>query len=165
LKASEIIITASAGKHALCKELGADHCIDYKAQNFEESVKEITNGKGVDVVIDFLAASYFQKNINSLSLDGRMVLLALMGGIKVEELNIANILIKRLKIMGSTLRSRSLDYKIQLTKDFTDFALPLFEQKQMVPVIDSIYNWKEVSLAHEYMEANKNKGKIILEVS
>jgi len=164
LGAKQIIITASAGKHQLCKDLGADFTIDYKTQNFEEEVAKITDGKGVDVIIDFLAAPYFQKNINSLNFDGRMVMLALMGGWKVEELILANILRKRLHIMGSTLRARTLEYKIGLTKDFSDYALAKFESGELQPVIDSVFDWKDVADAHRLMESNKNSGKIILKV-
>ncbi|MFK8005576.1 MAG: NAD(P)H-quinone oxidoreductase [Saprospiraceae bacterium] len=164
LGAREIIVTASAGKHQICKDLGADFTIDYKTQNFEEEVSKITNGEGVDVIIDFLAAPYFQKNINSLNFDGRMVMLALMGGWKVEELILANILRKRLHIMGSTLRARTLDYKIGLTKDFSDYALAKFTTGELKPVIDSIFDWKEVADAHRLMESNGNSGKIVLRV-
>lgn len=163
--ASQIIVTASKGKHETCSGLGANACIDYKVENFEKVSGDLTEGKGVDVIIDFLAASYFQQNINSLNYDGRMIMLALMGGIKIENLNVANILKKRLRIIGSTLRARSLEYKIQLTKDFSEFALPLFQSGELKPVIDSIYNWNNVAEAHRYMESNKNKGKIILEIS
>lgn len=164
LGAKQIIVTASAGKHQICRDLGADFTIDYKTQNFEEEVANITDGEGVDVIIDFLAAPYFQKNLNSLNFDGRMVMLALMGGWKVEELILANILRKRLHIMGSTLRARTLEYKIGLTKDFSDYALTKFESGELQPVIDSVYNWKEVEDAHRLMELNKNSGKIILKV-
>lgn len=164
LGAKEIIVTASAGKHQICKDLGADFTIDYKTQNFEEEVLKITNGEGVDVIIDFLAAPYFQKNINSMNFDGRMVMLAVMGGWKVEELVLINILKKRLHIMGSTLRTRTLEYKIGLTKDFIDYALPKFESGELQPVIDSVYNWKDVADAHRLMESNGNSGKIILQV-
>ena len=160
----DIIVTASAGKHVTCLNLGATLAIDYKTQNFETVIKEHTNGKGVNVIIDFLAASYFQQNLNSLSVDGRMVMLALMGGIKAD-VNLVPVLMKRLKIQGSTLRARTLDYKVVLTKDFTNFALPLFNNGTLKPVIDSVYNWKDVSKAHAYMEANKNIGKIVLRVS
>lgn len=163
--AQQIIVTASAGKHELCKKLGADVAIDYKTQNFEEEVLQITDNQGVDVVIDFLAAPYFQKNINSLAVDGRMVMLALMGGWQVENLILANILRKRLHIMGSTLRARTLDYKIKLTRDLVDFSMPLFASGQLQPVIDSVFDWTNVVEAHKYMEANKNKGKIILKIS
>lgn len=165
LGAKNIIITASAPKHEICKSLGATHTIDYKTQDFEKEVLQITNNQGVDVVIDFLSAAYIQRNINSLGMDGRMVMLALMGGIQVENLFIAKILTKRLHIMGSTLRARTLDYKIQLTKDMVNYALPKFQTKELRPVIDSVFDWKEVVEAHKYMEANKNQGKIILKVS
>ena len=165
LGAAQIIVTASAGKHQICRDLGADITIDYRAQDFEEEIKILTNEKGVDVIIDFLAAPYFQQNINSLAMDGRMVMLALMGGFRVEDLVLANILMKRLHIMGSTLRARSLDYKIQLTKDFSAFALPKFASGELQPVVDSVYDWTEVAEAHRYMERNMNKGKIILKVS
>ena len=95
----------------------------------------------VDVIIDFLAAPYFQKNLNSLSLDGRMVMLALMGGIKVGEVNLVPMLAKRLKIIGSTLRSRSLAYKIQLVQDFKAFTWHHFENNTLKPVIDSVFDW------------------------
>lgn len=164
LGAKQIIVTASAGKHQICQDLGADVTIDYKTQNFEEVVAKITEGKGVDVIIDFLAAPYFQKNINSLNFDGRMVMLALMGGWKVEELILANILRKRLHIMGSTLRARTIEYKIGLINDFSDYALKRFTKGELQPVIDSIFDWSDVADAHRLIESNKNSGKIILKV-
>lgn len=163
--AKQIIVTASAPKHKICKDLGADVTIDYKTQNFEEVVLQVTDNQGVDVVIDFLAAPYFQKNINCMAMDSRMVMLALMGGVVAENLNLANILRKRIHIMGSTLRARTLDYKINLTRDFCEFALPRFESKELQPVVDSVFDWKEVVEAHRYMEANKNQGKIILQLT
>ncbi|MEZ4888076.1 MAG: NAD(P)H-quinone oxidoreductase [Chitinophagales bacterium] len=164
-KGAKVYITASKSKHSICLQLGASKAIDYKAENFEEVVLKETDGKGVDVVLDFLAAPYFQKNLNCLAVDGRMVMLALMGGIKVENLNVAPILQKRLKIMGSTLRSRTLEYKVQLTHDFWEFAHELFVEKRLQPVVDSTFNWSDVAEAHQYMEANKNKGKVLLKVS
>lgn len=161
LKGAECIITASSSKHDLCRTLGADLCIDYKSENFEEVIKR--QYSGVNVVIDFLAASYLKKNINVLSTDGRMVMLALMGGIK-SEINLAPIVTKRLKIMGSTLRSRSLSYQQQLTKDIAQYALPLLELNLLKPIIDKVLNWQNVAEAHRYMEANKNKGKIVLKI-
>jgi len=117
------------------------------------------------MIIDFLAAPYFQQNINSLNFDGRMVMLAVMGGFKLSELNMLPILFKRIKIQGSTLRARTLDYKARLTKDLYDFAWSRFESGEFKPVIDSVYDWKEVVEAHKYMEANKNIGKIILKIA
>ncbi len=162
---ANVIVTASGGKHDVCKNLGANLCIDYKTENFEETVLEYTNKKGVNVILDFLAAQYFQKNINCLDFDGRMVMLATMGGIKVEQLNMGKIVWKRLKIMGSTLRARPIDYKIKLTRDFKNQFWTQFENKTMKPIIDSEYDWKDVIKAHERMEANLNAGKIVLKVS
>jgi len=91
-------------------------------------------------------------------------MLALMGGIKVDQINLVNILKKRLNIMGSTLRARSLDYKIKLTQDFSDYTMSELTTGQILPVIDSTYSWHDVANAHRYMEANMNKGKIILKM-
>lgn len=163
-KKAKVFVTASKGKHETCLQLGAAKAIDYRSENFEEVILKETEGQGVDVIIDFLAAPYFQKNLNCLAVDGRMVMLALMGGIKVENLNLVPILRKRLKIMGSTLRSRTLEYKTKLTADFWEFAKECFEDGRMKPVIDSVFDWSEVAEAHRYMEENRNKGKILLEV-
>jgi len=161
---AEIFVTASKGKHETCLNLGAAKAIDYKEENFQEQVLAFTDDKGVDMIIDFIAAPYFQQNINSLNFDGRMVMLALMGGFKLTELNMLPILFKRIKIQGSTLRARTLDYKARLTKDLYDFAWHRFESGEFKPVIDSVYDWTEVADAHRYMEANKNIGKIILKI-
>lgn len=163
-KGARVWVTASSGKHEACLSLGAERTIDYRSEQFEEVIATETQGKGVDVVLDFLAASYFQGNLNSLAMDGRMVMLALMGGVKADDLNLGNILRKRLHIMGSTLRSRTPEYKAALTNDFCEFALPLFESGSMMPVVDSVWDWKEVAAAHTYMESNKNTGKIVLSV-
>lgn len=159
---AEVLVTASAGKHEVCRQLGADSIIDYKNEDFVAVVKE---KGGVDLIIDFIGAGYFNQNINCLNMDGRMVMLALIGGAKVNEVDLRKVLGKRLNIMGSTLRARRVDYQIALTKDFAEFALPLFANGGLKPVIDSEYNWQEVAAAHQYMEANKNAGKIILKVA
>lgn len=163
-KASSIV-TASAGKHAICYELGASRAIDYRSEDFAEVVKEITQGKGVDVIVDFIAANYFKQNLQSLALDGRMIMLALMGGIKVPDVNLALILGKRLQITGSTLRSRSLEYKIRLNQDFHRYAAEHLATGKLRPIIDCVFPWEQVREAHEFMEANKNQGKILLQVN
>lgn len=162
--AEKVYATASASKHQTCLDLGADEVIDYKNQNFETEISKLTNEKGVDVIVDFVAAPYLQQNINSLAMDGRMVLLAFLGGMKAEEFHMGNILRKRLHIMGSTLRARSLDYKIRLSKDLMEMTWSHFETGTLKPVIDSVWDWKEVAEAHQYMEDNKNMGKMILKI-
>ena len=159
------VVTASAAKHAICKELGAVHAIDYTNQDFEAAVMEYTHEKGVDVVVDFIGGPYFQRNLNVLAMEGRLVMLAFLGGVYAEPLNLGPILRKRLQVMGSTLRARSLDYKIRLSQDLYRYAWPLFEQGKLRPVIDTIFDWKEASKAHQYMEDNRNQGKVILKVS
>ncbi|MEL6862975.1 MAG: NAD(P)H-quinone oxidoreductase [Bacteroidota bacterium] len=162
---AEVIVTASASKHARCMELGAALAIDYQSQEFYQKVMEYTDKKGVDVIIDFIAAPYFDANIRSLATDGRLIILALMGGVQLERFHLGPILRKRLHIIGSTLRTRDLSYKIALSQDLKSFAWPLFENGQIKPIIDSVFDWTEVANAHRYMEANRNKGKIVLRIN
>ena len=98
-------------------------------------------------------------------MDGRMVMLALMGGTKIEKFDISKIVLNRLKIIGSTLRSRDINYQIDLKNKFWTHSQMLFESLKLKPVIDKVYNWHDVALAHEYMEDNENFGKIVLEIS
>lgn len=162
--AGGIIVTASGPKHELCTSLGADYAVDYKTEDIAEKVKEYTRGRGVDAVIDFIAAPYFGINLEVLRTDGRMVMLAFLGGVKTDRINLVPILAKRLRITGTTLRSRDLEYKTDLARDLQEFAWQRFEEGRIKPVIDSVYTIEQVGEAHRYMEANKNKGKIILTI-
>jgi putative PIG3 family NAD(P)H quinone oxidoreductase len=161
---AEVLATASATKHNLCLELGAKRVIDYSTESFTEVVADVTKGKGADVIVDFIAADYFAKNIDSLAMDGRLVLLATLSGSKIQNFDLRKILSRRLSVIGSTLRNRSLDYQIALTKDFVDFALPRFKEERLKPVIDRVLDWNQVKEAHAIMESNKNSGKIVLKV-
>ena len=162
---AKVFVTASSGKHKTCLELGAEKAIDYKSEKFDEKILEFTNGKGADVIIDFISGPYFKQNLDSLNVDGRLIILATLGGGKVDEFDMRKILVKRLSIIGSTLRSRSLDYQIKLTKEFSSFALERFKQGKLKPVIDSVFEWNKAAEAHKYMEENKNIGKIILDIN
>ncbi len=161
---AHVFITASKEKHENCFKLGAEKAIDYKHEDFYDEVMKFTEGNGVDVIIDFIGGPYLQKNINCLKSDGRLIMLSLLGGSKVKELDIRSLIGKRLSIIGSALRSRSLEYRINLVKEFSAFALEKFKSRKLVPVIDKIYNWKDAAEAHKRIEANKNIGKIILEI-
>jgi putative PIG3 family NAD(P)H quinone oxidoreductase len=164
--AAEIIITASKSKHDFCRSLGAHHTIDYKNEDFSERVKEITDGEGVDVLIDFVGGPNFAPNLAALGLDSRMVMLAFLGGPSTAEaVNLAAILRKRIHIMGSTLRSRTKTYKAQLTADLQQKYWSAFTEGSLLPIVDSVYPWEQVAEAHLYMEANQNTGKVILEVA
>ena len=161
----ESYVTASAPKHGLCLSLGAQKAIDYRHEDFEQKILEYTENGGVDIIIDFIGANYFESNINLLKRDGHLIMLAYMGGAMASNLNLSKVLINRLKIIGSTLRSRTLDYKIKLTRAFSDKCWEYFSTGQLLPVLDTIFDWEDVIEAHQKMENNQNKGKIVLKVS
>jgi putative PIG3 family NAD(P)H quinone oxidoreductase len=157
-------ITASAPKHALCRDLGAKATIDYESEDFADRIAEITGGDGVNIVLDFIGAPYFHQNVDATATDGRIVQLATLGGSTVPEVNLRALMAKRIHLLTSTLRDRSLDYKVQLTQEFASDLLPKFVDGQLRPVIDSTFDWTEVAEAHRRMENNENAGKIVLEV-
>ena len=117
----------------------------------------------VGLIIDFIGADYMSRNINAVGLDGRIVMLAFMSGGMADGVNLAQILSKRITFRGSTLRSRSNEYKADLTQDFQKNFISLFEQQKIRPIIDSVYPWNKVGEAHERIEQNLNIGKIILQ--
>jgi putative PIG3 family NAD(P)H quinone oxidoreductase len=156
--------TASAAKHDTCRRYGAEAVADYEAEDFAEAVDQWTDGEGVDVIIDFIGAPYFHQNVASLAMDGRIVQLATLGGSTVDEVSLRDLMAKRVHLLASTLRSRSLAYKVQLTDEFAGYALPLFVDGTLEPVIDSVMDWTEVSNAHRRMENNDNAGKIVLQI-
>lgn len=161
---AEVLVTASDSKHKFCLELGADYCIDYHQHEFDEIIEERIPS-GVHLVIDFIGTSYFKKNLASLAVDGRLVMLGFLGGTGSEDLSMVPILAKRLTIMGSTLRSRSLQYRGKLVHDFREHCSSHLKTGRLNPVIDRVFPWEKVKEAHRYMEANKNCGKIILAVN
>ncbi len=162
---AEIFITASKEKHQICRKLGADHTIDYKSEDFVQRIRELTDNNGVDVIIDFVAGPYFGRNLNSLRRDGRLSVLATLGGGIADDADIRQILVKRLTIIGSTLRSRTIEYQAGLNREFMLFSADKFEKGFIKPVIDKVFDWNDASEAHLYMEANKNTGKIVLKIS
>lgn len=147
-------------KKQFCLRIGADEVFQYRTEKFDEEI--LKNCDGVDVVLDFIGASYWKQNLRVLKVDGRWVLISTLGGSKLEQISLAPILAKRLSIKATTLRSRSLQYKSQLTREFAQGVLPLIEKGEIKPVIDQIFSWKEVQKAHQYMGENKNIGKIVL---
>lgn len=164
LNVSEIYATASAQKHKICYQLGADVVIDYKTENFADIITERTAGKGVDVIIDFVAAPYLQQNLQSLAVEGRLVVLAFLGGVMVENLNLAALLRKRVEMIGTTLRPRSQEYKIKLTKALQNLTWAQFAEGEIKPIIDSVVSWRDVTEAHTKMERNENVGKIVMRI-
>ncbi|PFH54046.1 hypothetical protein AMATHDRAFT_826 [Amanita thiersii Skay4041] len=139
---------------------------NYKIQDFAVVVKEVTNNRGVDVVVDFVGQSHWNQNLDALALDGRMVMLGLLSGADVASANIGFILRKRLRIQGSTLRSRSAEYQADLIRH--ERALHLITAQTgngtVRTYIHKVYPWTEIHAAHKEMEANNNSGKIVVEI-
>lgn len=157
-------VTASAPKHALCRTLGAAATIDYKTEDFAKRIDTLTDGEGVDIILDFIGAPYFHKNVDSLAIDGRIVQLATLGGSTVDSVRLRDLMAKRIHLLTTTLRSRSRQYKVSLTQEFAADLLPAFVEGTLHPVIDSTFEWTDVVAAHERMEANENAGKIVLRI-
>ena len=158
-----VIVTASCDRKLnACTALGADFGINYTEQNFTEEVLKITEGAGANVIIDFIGAAYLEQNLSSIAMDGRLILLALLGGYSVDQFNILPLVSKRVTMIASTLRSRDQAYKVALTRAFSDDFLGHFGIGKLKAVVDRKFNIDQVTQAHDYMESNQNIGKIVL---
>ncbi len=161
---ARIFVTAgSEEKIARTVELGAEAGINYKQEDFAERIQALTNEAGVELVQDFIGAAYWQRNLRCLKVGGRLVLVGLMGGTEVE-VDLGIVMRQRLQIIGSVMRSQPLDNKIAITQRFRDRWLPLLENGAMQPIIDTTFPLADAAAAHQYMEENRNTGKIILVV-
>jgi putative PIG3 family NAD(P)H quinone oxidoreductase len=162
---ARVLITAgSEDKCARCLELGADVAIDYRKENFAERVREATGGRGVDVVLDSIGAAYLEGNLGSLAIGGRLVLIGLMGGAKVE-VNLAVLLAKRLHVVGSTLRTRSVEEKAAIAASFERRFGADLASGRVRPIVDRVVPLEQVADAHRAMKASEHFGKIVLRVS
>jgi NADPH:quinone reductase len=157
-----VIITAGSNdKIQRSLDLGASYGINYKEEDFAARALEITQGKGVDVILDWIGASYLEKHLELLKTRGRLVLIGLMGGSKTE-INLPHLLNKRLRIIGSVLRSQSLEEKAALVQAFREKVIPLFESGEVRPVVDRVYSVGDVEEAHQFMKEGGHFGKIVL---
>ena len=161
LGATVWVTAGSDDKCAACLALGADHAINYKASDFVEAVKRLTEGKGVDVILDMVAGSYVSREVECLAEDGRLVIIAVQGGVKAE-LNAGLVLRKRLTITGSTLRPRSLAFKTAVATALEQKVWPLLASGAVKPVIHSVFAAADAAAAHTLMESNQHIGKIVL---
>lgn len=161
--ATPYVTAGSAAKLASCEELGARLGINYKEEDFLARVMDATDKRGVDLILDPVGGAYLEKNVSALARHGRMVLIGLLGGIK-GELNLAQVLIKNLKLKGSTLRARPLAEKIEITQGFLDSFWPLFLDGTLKPIVDRTFPLAEAQAAHQYVAENKNIGKVVLTV-
>ena len=159
---AHVFITAgTSDKIVNCEKLGAIEGINYTQSNFVSEIERLTDGEGVDVVLDFIGAPYLARNLQILKAKGRLLQVGLMGG-SATEIDLGMVMRKRLQIIGSVMRPQSLEEKIAITQRFVDRWLPELKAGKLQPVIDSVYPLAKVREAHEYMEANRNIGKIIL---
>ena len=158
-----IVTAGSPEKCARCREIGADLAVDYRSDSFAERVREWTDGRGVDVVLDSIGAPYLAANLDSLALGGRLVLIGLMGGAKVE-LNLAVLLGKRLSVIGSTLRTRPIAEKAAIVAAFWRRFGDDLAARRIRPIVDRVLPIEAVADAHRAMKASDHFGKIVLRV-
>ena len=159
---ARVIVTAgSEDKIKRALDLGAFAGINYKEEDFSGRVLDITLGDGVDIVLDWIGASYLSRHLEVLKNGGRLVIIGLMGG-STAELNLAAVLSKRLKIIGSMLRPQSKEDKAAITRGFVETVLPLLESGRVKPIIDRIFPIREVEDAHRYLKKGEHFGKVVL---
>ncbi len=160
--ARAIVTAGSSEKCKACLRFGAEHAINYRETDFVARVKELTGGRGVDVVLDVVGGSYLARNIEALALDGRLAILATQGG-RTAELDIGKLMMKRARVIGSTMRVRTPKEKGEVAAGLKKEVWPLLPAKNPIrPIIDSTFPLAEAWRAHERMESSEHIGKIVL---
>ncbi len=163
---SRIYATAgSQEKCDACLRFGADAAINYKEADFATAIKEFTAGSGVDVILDMVGAPYAARNLRSLALDGRLVLIAFLGGAKAEELDLTTIMVRRLTVTGSTMRPRTAAQKAAIADALRAKVWPVLEAGRCGPVIHEVFPLDQAADAHRLMESSAHIGKIMLKVA
>lgn len=162
---AEVYTTAgSKEKCDACEKLGAKRAINYREEDFAAVIKEATAGKGVDVILDMIGASYFEKNIASLAKDGCLSIIAFLGGTIAEKVDLRPIMVKRLTVTGSTMRPRTADEKRAIRDELVEQVWPLLEAGKLAPVIHDVIDFKQVAEGHKLMESSGHIGKIVMRV-
>jgi len=156
-----LVTVGSEEKGAACLTLGADAAIHYKRHDFESEVARLTDRQGVDLILDMVAGDYVAREIRCLREDGRLVIIAVQGGVH-SELDAGLVLRRRLTLTGSTLRPRALAFKAAIARNCLSKVWPLLESGQIKPVVDRVFDASEAAQAHTWMESGQNIGKIIL---
>lgn len=161
---ARVFVTASsAQKLAYCQQLGADEGINYREEDFEQRVKELTDGQGVNLILDVIGAKYLQGNINALAVDGRVVVIGLQGGTKAE-MNLGVMLAKRARVIATTLRSRPLAQKSEIIKQTVARVMPLVDEGTLSINVSKVFEFSDLTSAHEYFDSGKHTGKIVVRV-
>lgn len=159
--ATVIVTAGSDQKCADCLTLGADHAINYKSQDFEAETLRLTQGRGADVVLDMVAGPYIAKELNCLAEDGRLVVIAVQGGVQAE-INAALVMRKRLTITGSTLRIRPIAFKAAIAHNLLQQVWPLIASGHIRPMVHAVFPAADAAKAHAMMESGQHVGKIVL---
>ncbi len=160
---ARVFVTAgSPEKCAACVALGAEAAIDYRREDFVARVQALTDGRGVNVVLDMVAGSYLSRNTQVLAKDGRLVVIAVQGGTRDPDFNIALVMVKRLVVTGSTLRPRSAAEKAAIAAELRSQVWPLLEAGRCAPVIHQVFGLEQVADAHRLMESSAHVGKIVM---
>lgn len=157
-----VITTAQDSAHQLVRRMGADYAIDYVHEDFAEVVASLTENRGVDLILDFIGAPYFERNVNALNFGGRLVQIGIMGGIENAKIPLDRLLYRHLQIIGTVMKSRSQAVKHAMSQRFRERWLAEFGHDGLMPIIDSVYPLAEASAAHQRMEEGLNVGKIVL---
>ena len=159
---AKVFVTAgSDDKCAACVALGADYAINYKTHDFVQEIQRLTGDKGVNVILDMVAGAYVAREIECLAEDGRLVIIAVQGGIK-SEVNAGMVLRRRLTVTGSTLRPRSVAFKAAIAQALKNHVWPLLADGSIKPVVHSVFDAANAAQAHALMETNQHVGKIVL---
>jgi len=158
-----IVTCGSDGKCQAALDVGADHAINYRTQNFVEEVNGLTGGQGAELVLDMVAGSYTQRNLDCLGVNGRLVTIAVLGGAQAT-VNMAGLMVKRQTITGSTMRARSDAFKAALAEEIAREVWPFVEAGDLRPEMDSQFALRDAAAAHARMESGDHIGKIVLTV-
>jgi len=160
-------VYATAGTDEKCKflenELGVTKAINYKKEKFDDVISKETNGEGVNIIIDFIGKDYWTMNMNVAAKEARIVILAFMSGPEFQG-DLRPILLKKLRIEGTTLRSRDIEYQSNLKKEFEAKVMGHIKSGEAKILIDKLYDWRDIKQAHDYMASNSSIGKIICKV-
>ena len=162
--AHPLVTVGSEAKRDACTRLGAELVINHKEQDFAQAVQAHTQGRGVDVILDIMGASYFERNLSCLAQDGRLLLLGFLGGTTVKDFNLAAVMAKRLSITGSTMRARSEAEKASIASELKAKVWPVLDAARCAPVIHAVLPLEKAADAHKLMESSAHIGKIVLQV-
>lgn len=156
-----MVTAGSAEKLELAKELGAKVLINYRDEDFVERVREATDGHGADAILDVMGAKYLQRNLDALAVAGRLVIIGLQGG-ATAQINLNQLMVKRLAVMGTTLRGRPVEEKSAIMRAVKEHVWPLVEAGKIKPLVDRTFPLSEAAAAHEYFDSGRHTGKILL---